>query len=112
MKIVQDYSRILDQTIPWCRDLDFPFQTIVVHDSPISTMEHNNKTAKKGETTKSNLILLKKIITDFTEENTPNSPVSLQSVNLTLSRDLFKRYWNRRKIINLNIRVWVATLTS
>ena len=27
--------------ITCCRDLDFPFPTIVVHESPFSTMEQN-----------------------------------------------------------------------
>ena len=49
----EKYPTMVGQTrITCCRDLDFPFPTIVVHESPFSTTEQNT-TMKEGETTKS-----------------------------------------------------------
>ena len=59
MKIVQEYPTMVGQTrITCCRDLDFPFPTTVVHESPFSTMEQN----KTGwiDKIKVSLVLLKK----------------------------------------------------
>ena len=56
----EKYPTMVGQTrITCCRDLDFPFPSIVVHESPFSTMEQN----KTGwiDKIKVSLVLLKKI---------------------------------------------------